>query len=505
MKYHYYFFVISAFLGFKGFSQQSISAKIIDSATQKPVPFATITLNDKIGVVSAEDGMFILNMDQPATEKDSLFISCLGYQERRIAATQVKNPVIYLNNEDIELDEIVLLNRELSVDEIMERVEDSLEKNYDTDYVEQKVFYRASDYNHIIEKNVKIKESSIPEINQAFVDSLTNNYPNDFAYHVEILGNLYGKMKAEEQQVKLDIIKACELYDKDNELTFDAVEEKLQGIMRKHVKRDSYFKIKSGIIGGKTEIDSSFFEDDADTLVEAQRKKEKEKKENFLKYRTGSISGFLKDNFIYEDTDFNVIHKSRKYNFELKALTYLNDDLVYKLSFEPRGGADYKGMLYVNADDFAVIRIDYENVKPLKKFNLFGVSYMHYQQKGTFLYAKNNRDKYSLKYQEETEAHKIGFDRPIKIIEKNKHVKGRRKQNEVSTHLDFTLTNTVKRELVVFETDDLQQATFDDFEPKPDIIPTYLPNYDPSFWEGYNIIAPNDAIKQFKSMESDSK
>ena len=29
----------------------------------------------------------------------------------------------------------------------------------------------------------------------------------------------------------------------------------------------------------------------------------------------------------------------------------------------------------------------------------------------------------------------------------------------------------------------------------PNILPEYLDAYDPSFWEGYNIIEPNEALK----------
>ena len=46
-------------------------------------------------------------------------------------------------------------------------------------------------------------------------------------------------------------------------------------------------------------------------------------------------------------------------------MTYFAKDPVYVLSFEPRWGEDYKGTIYVSMDDFAVLRIDFENVVTL--------------------------------------------------------------------------------------------------------------------------------------------
>src|SRR5690606_39483063 len=57
------------------------------------------------------------------------------------------------------------------------------------------------------------------------------------------------------EELKLNPIKACELYDKNNEFSSEKLEGKLQALLRKHVKRNSYFKIKSGLIGAKTDED----------------------------------------------------------------------------------------------------------------------------------------------------------------------------------------------------------------------------------------------------------
>ena len=106
-----------------------------------------------------------------------------------------------------------------------------------------------------------------------------------------------------------------------------------------------------------------------------------------------------------------------------------------------------------------------------------------------------------LKYAETVSENTFGIDRPLKIIEKNKHVKGKRKQNEISANINFTISNREKRELVNFENTSISISEFNNFQEKANVSTTYLPAYDPNFWKGYDVIEPNKAIKSFKSIE----
>ena len=77
--------------------------------------------------------------------------------------------------------------------------------------------------------------------------------------------------------------------------------------------------------------------------------------------------------------------------------SFLNDEFVYKITFTPKRKEDFKGTIYVNTDDFAIVRIDYENVKVLNSFKLFGLSHTRNLKKGTLIYSKNEAEKYTLK------------------------------------------------------------------------------------------------------------
>ncbi len=498
-------FAMLCFASTASFSQQSISAKIIDSTARTPIPFATIALDDNTGVISNDFGEFNITINKEITSKDSLSISCLGYEKKQIAIKNFSDSLIVLRTKAIDLSEVLITNKNYTIKEILEKIKANLADNYDLDYHKRKLFYRESFYTNLIKGDVKVKKTTIPEFNQSFIDSVMQSIPKNTDDHTEILGELYGKIEASAPQ-KMEIFKASHLYDKKNEITFENYEKRFNDIIKKHVKRDSYFKIKSGWFGTKEEIDSSFFDEkqvDKETaeFIEEKKEREKKRKENFLKYRKRNIHGFENNTFLKEDTDLNFIEKSNRYEFTLLDFAYLNDEFVYTITFKPKRKEDYKGTLYVTTDDFAIVRVDYENVKPLKKFNLLGVSYKEYLKKGTIIYVKNDKGKYTLKYADSEFGERFGIDRPLKIIEKNKHVKGRRKQNELSTNIHFIINNTTKKEIIVFDSSPISETEYNSFTEVPNVTPTYLPKYDPEFWKGYNIIEPNQAIKDFKVLD----
>ena len=75
-------FLITALLIIFGFfynQAQIITSIVKDSTTQQPIPYATVQLSNKKGVITNEEGRFSLLLDSNTKETDSLFISCMGY------------------------------------------------------------------------------------------------------------------------------------------------------------------------------------------------------------------------------------------------------------------------------------------------------------------------------------------------------------------------------------------------------------------------------------------
>ena len=421
--------------------------------------------------------------------------------------------IIFLSPKTIELSEVIVSNKQYSAKEIIELVKKNLDKNYNTGLSKKRLFYRNSNHQNFNKTDYTFLKSTIKTLNKDFLDSLLRTVPKKSSYYTEVLCDLYGNR--EEGKQKMALIKASELYDKNNQMDFTKLEEKFNQIIRENVRPDSYFKIKSGIFGTKikegdfdelfdTEVDST----DARALkkeLEDKKKNENERKTNFSKYRRNALGRMMQGLFFMKDADLNVINRSGKYEFNIREFTYMGEDAVYIVDFKPKGSADYKGLLYINSDDFAIIRIDYENVKPLKKFSLLGISMNKYLGRGKMIFSKETNGRYGLRYLEQENGTRAGVRRPLKIIEKNRHVKGRNKQNELSLKLDMATTNVNKQEVIVFNTEPLSNVQYETFTENNSVLPTYMPAYDPEFWKGYNIIEPNQAIREFTSQEETSK
>lgn len=500
--------IIIAFLALfiiaSSYGQQTFTSKLLDSKTEQPVVFATIQFNSKSGVISNDNGEFNITIKRNVKVTDSLTINCLGYEEKRIGLLNFNNPTIYLTSKTVDLSEVLVTNKKYTIDEIIGKVKEGLTHNYDYNYAKRKLFFRASNYTKMDKYDVHIEKSTIPEINQQLIDSLLQIMPKNNSNHTEILGKLYGKTELNKSQ-KIEILKACRLYDKSADINMDNYEKRFNNIFKKYVKRDSYFKIKSGWFSVKEEIDSSFFGDKKEkavneALLAEQKKKDSIREIGFLHWKKMVIHKFENNNFIDQDNDLNFLHKSRRYAFKLLDYAYINDMFVYVITFKPKRSEDFAGTMYVNTEDFAVIRVDYKNIKPLSKFSLLGISMKKYLKEGTIIFQKNENEKYSLKYRDETSGEQVGIKRPIKIVEKNKNVRGRRKQNELKGNIHFIVRNIKKRELIIFETETISESDFKNFKEKVMVMPKYLNQYDPNFWTGYNIIEPNKAIKDFKAL-----
>lgn len=486
---------------------QSVSSTVIDAETKQVIPYASIRLASNKGVISNEEGKFTLVLDN-AVATDSIFISSMGFESLSTTIASMTD-TLFLQPKAIELNDVIVSNKTYEADELIDLIKENLEKNYTTELTKKRLFFRTSEFQNMTRTDVDFKKSTIEALNEAFLDSVMETVPKRTEYYTEVLCDLYGNYTEEDQ--KIDIIKASTLYDKSKELDFESLEKRFNDILAKNVKKDSYLKIKSGLFGTKVTSDEFMPNeekvDSTDTaavekLVEEEKKRKLEQKQNFGKYRKQRLSRFFTHFFFNEDSELNFISKSRKYDFTIADFTYFGDDPVYIVHFEPKGSADYRGTLYVQADDFAVVRLDYENVKSLKTFKLLGLSFNRYQDKGKLFFTKKGTQSYQLSYAEQTEASLFGIKRPLKIIEKNKVVKGRNKQNELFVKLDFQIQNSLKNEVVNFETTPISKALFEGYKENNTVSPTYLPKYDPTFWEGYSIMEPNAAIKKFTADEA---
>ena len=463
---------------------QSTSVKILDSISFAPIPFATVSFSNSSGIISDENGDFELIKNE-LNDEDSLFISSMGYKKVSYSLNRFNDSIIFLSPKPIELNNVIITNRKLSSQEIIEKIKAAITQNYQTDLSENKIFYRK-EYNSTIEKfEINKFKSSIDNVNDLLIDSLLLNLPSENKSVTEVLSNYYGNL--EEDNQKINLIKSRETYKKDNEI-LESLNSKLEESLKKSLKSNSYFKIRSGLLpfSGDLEFDGLW---DIDSTNQAALKKanddEIKRKENFANSIKGRVSNIYSNLFYNDATDLDFILKSNRYEFSNPELNYLGNQLVYVMTFRPKGSKDYKGTLHINSDDFAIIRIDFKNVKSLFKLKLLGFSSDNYLIEGRMVFSKLDKKKYSLTYFQVSSGSKAGIDRPFKIIEKNKFVKGRRKQNQISFNLDFIVNSLNKVELRVFQSKSIDLNLYDNLKEENKILPEYVDEFKTNFWEEF--------------------
>ncbi|WP_010180132.1 carboxypeptidase-like regulatory domain-containing protein [Aquimarina agarilytica] len=476
---------------------QIISSKILDKATKQPVYGATILAANQYGVSADQNGRFTLEINRGYTATDSLRISSIGYEELTLAITQKIDSVLYLIPKVEDLNTVFISNKKLSIEEVLEQVKNNLDSNYVKGFTKNELFFRQSDNNHTDYFQVDFKKSSFKEIDEKFVKNELSKVPKRSVFHTEVLGDFHSDLNKH----KLNIKKANKLYDIYGEDYLAGFYATLENILNKNVKKDSYFKIKSGLFSFKADADQSFIDNEELIDMRNEMGKNDEANENFFLNLNRKAIGKIFENLIYnEDSKLNFIFKPSRYDFKMLDFIEIGDDLAYQIKFDPNGSEDFKGIVYINMDDFAVLRVDYQNIKPLRSIKLLGFSYKEQGYKGTMIFEKGNHQKYSIKFIENTQTKVYGIDRPLKIIEKNKNTKGRRKQNELAADVNFGSTVVTDYKVLVYETLKVDENKFENLIENKKEQPKNWKKYDPNFWKAYSkSLNFDEEIRRLKS------
>lgn len=494
--------VIILMVGAFTLNAQTITSRLIDAKTTKGIPYATIQYAENQGVITNEEGRFSFTLEED-TALDSIYISSMGYEKTGFALSQFQDSVIELKPKAIKLSGVYLFDEELEVDEIIERMLERLPKNVNNEPVKQRYFLRQSVFGDIQKVDFGFEKSSIEELDKEFIDSIGRAIPRNSHHYTEVLGDFYKTNKA----YKAHVLRAAELYDKKDIGSWEGFAKKMETVFKENVKPDSYLKIKSGIFSEKVQVEEMM-----EDLKTEQQLSEEDTEAVEKEIKRDTISGLvdgqkhifdelLGEIYYNEDSKLDLISKTRKYEFELVGYTDIEDSGVYVIDFAPKNGADFQGRLFINIEDFAVMRVDFENLKNLRNFRLLGIYYRETLYKGTMQFTKLANGRYDLKFVDFNFGRWFRMDRPLDVIEKNKNVKGRRKQNELRLNIDFRMANTNKWELVVYNNTLIDQSDFEAYKEDKSSKATYMPNYNPEFWEGFTIMEPNQAIREFSVAE----
>ncbi|MDX1471512.1 MAG: carboxypeptidase-like regulatory domain-containing protein [Flavobacteriaceae bacterium] len=471
---------------------QNVTLRVVDQS-KNPIPFATIQTGKFDGVVSNSEGYFTISLDN--IKNDKVLVSCMGYETKELKAQELKTVNLIVLEEYInQLGTVYLSNSPPDVETIMAEVRRNLDNNYSTDNLDYKVFFRNTSYitfenlDFEVDKASGVSKKKLGQANYT-LDSLTNAIKNSNTVHFkEYLADFKIKGK---NDYKISVVKATKLIDSKSDISVDQVQEKAQRVVFRYLDTTKTFKVKTGII----KIEDSMTLDDTSVKEDEQNRYHVEglKNETF---------GLLKDSKNLTGSMLTHLIDADNYKFELKKVTYQNDELIYVIEFRPRKSkSKYAGTLYVGHDSYAVLRTDYSYAKGKRgsKLNLkllLGIKYVENLRKGTMLFKKQEDGYYHPQYISEEDGNYFFVRRPIKFIENSPA------KNQV--RFDFTISGDTRErdELLIIGTNTLTPDEFTALKEEEYVEYIKLNKFDPSIWKEFTSLEPLEEMKKFKASQN---
>ncbi|MDC6351610.1 carboxypeptidase-like regulatory domain-containing protein [Zeaxanthinibacter sp. PT1] len=470
---------------------QEISGRILDVNTGKPVAFATIQSDQMEGVISNDEGYFVLPLGKAASR---LTISCMGYQTKTLPLEKLNtsDAVILLDEAVVVLDEVMVSNLRPDPYQILRKVQERIPDNYDFDDRSYRLFFRETskadfeDLEMEVEKASHVNKEQREKTNrelQALSSTVMESQSKNFK---DFLGNF---MIHNADSSKLEVVKATELLDSKKDFSMENVEERAKNIVLQYMDTTLTYTVKSGII----KID-----DEMKLEVDENEEQKGYYKTSSLKSQTRSL--FNRGRF-RPGSPLLELMDSKLYEFEYLKSTVLEDELIHVIAFRPnRGKSKYSGKFYVNANDYALVKTEYAFAKGKRgaKFNfklLLGVKYVENIENGTILYKREAHGKYRPSYILHNEGIYVYVHRPFKFIENSPD------KNKV--RFDFKMAGDFieRSELLISSSGPIEQGAYEQVKESEKVKFLELKKYDPTIWQDAEILQPLQEMKSFEVIE----
>lgn len=474
---------------------QDLTIKILDKTTNAPVPFVAVQTGPSKGVISNEEGEFILSLEE--VSNNAIELSCLGYQTQTINLLEIEGSdyTIYMSPAINELNTVYLTNTRPNVDSIIARANQNLKLNYRTDSLSYNLFYRESasiDFEHLdfeVKKASHFKKRQLAEANERLQQMGSDIMNGNVIYFTDYSGQLHA---LDSQQKKLHIDKATKILNANENVSLDNIQENAQNIVLRYLDTTKTYKLKTGL----------FKIEDSLSMAKEMNKDDNPNEMNIenLRKRTSSI---LSNSQLGSNSMLKALLNTDNYEYSLKNANVINGDMIYKIEFTPkRSKANYSGSLYISEESFAVLKLDYRYAKGKRgdKVNLkliLGIKYTENVNQGTIIYHKDETDFYVPRYIKSETGEYFYLHRPLKFIENSP------KRNK--TAFDFKIAgNTISREeLLLSNVNQISASDFETIEEVKTITFENLRKYDANIWSGQETLAPSTELKTFDADNQD--
>lgn len=469
---------------------QIVTGKVVDEH-QQPVPYASVQIGPLYGVVTNTEGDFVVDK-KDKTDADKVIFSSIGFESLTITLAELKNGTYTLKEQVNVLDEVFITNKKYTPTELLTKVIENAPKNYASLSEKQTFFMRNSNDSKILDSKFELikssleKKSALKDLNKELEEMAgrgKNKTSQDFH-------EVYGFMYAQNNQNKLDVQKAIQLKNKEKDVSGEQMNNKVMQLIKRHLEPGATYKLRSGIIP----IEDSL------KLDSPEKETKDDVKTASLRTSIASLSNGV--NRFYKNEELDFFTEFKRYTYTLEGYSTYNDETIYIIDFKPaKGSAHYYGKIYVNAFDFAVVKLDYnlvdgENEHKINLKLVLGVKVIEDRTKVSATFAKNAEGQYAANFIKKSSCTYAFLDRSLKFTKNkvNKDEEERMLKIGIMVELDQIKTT----ELFVIARNPITAADFNDLKEKENYNINYIAKYDPSIWKDYNVLAPVDAIKNYK-------
>jgi hypothetical protein len=462
---------------------------LLDEKTKSPLPYANVAiLNKSGGTITNEIGNFSIDFSN-IDKEDSLTFLFIGYKTKNISISDFKaNPTIYLKEEIFNLAETFVFAEEKDPEQIIKKVLENKDKNYKKINKKNQVFIRSQYVSDIRHFKIKFKKSSFSKLDDKMTRLIESKIPKHSVSYSDFLGDLYFSNKSTDT-LKVLPIKMVSLKEKDlaDLKQLESMFEK----MFKNTNEKEYWKVKSGIIGSKIDLE----EETSDSL-----KKDKTPKFQAKYYRNG-IQKRL-NNLITNKKDWEFLHATNKYKYTLAGGTRFNGENVYIIDFEPDKNGKFIGRAYISMETYALVKANYEYApgKIGTNINLLGVGYTKNMFSNSVSYEKEN-GRYKLKYYSQKDGEKTSIDRNVSLLKKKKRAFFDKKLNEIKVRLNVSVNSSSSKEYLVLSEDEISSKTYQNKKQPKYIKIIYVDQFDDKLWKGYSTIEPTKQMREYKKQD----
>lgn len=480
-----------------GYNQQnseekvSLTGVLLDEQTKAPLPYANIVIVGKNKVITTnEKGYFLV---RNLAKTDSLNFHYIGYEQKKVCICDLQQgAAVSLKEEIISLNEFFVFSKDYDAKEIVKNVLKHKEDNYKNTLSKKQLFVRHRYISNIDKVKINFKKSSFSHLDEKMTQLFEQKIPKQSISYTDFLGDVYTSNQAEEK-LKIQPIKVVRLNDK-NVADLEQMEKVFTNLFA-NTKENEYWKIKSGIIGGKIDTDITEPDTDIDSLSDFHK--------NNL-----SVSNYAERlqnrfNTIFEDKKkWDFLHNTSNYEYTLVGGTKVNNEDVYIIDFKPKNKGEFLGKLYIATSTFALVKADfkYDEGKTGTNVQLFGVGYT-INQIDISIYFEKQGNNYELKYFAQKTGNRVSFDRNVSLIKKRERFLVDKKLNEIKVGLNMISREESSFEAIVIHQENIPSSTYEKLTPPNYFKMIYVDQFNDNIWKGYDILEPTKQMRDYKKIE----